>query len=313
MRVVFFGSPAFAVPTLAAVLETPGVAVAAVVTQPDRPRGRGQKVAAGPVKAFAEARGLRVLQPSRLADPGVRESLAALAPISAWWRPTARSCRRGCWRSHRRGLINVHASLLPAWRGAAPVHRAILAGDRESGVTIMRVVQELDAGPMLDRVRVPIDAETTSDMLERVLAVEGATLLKDVLERLRAGPVPEEPQDGSRATYAPKITRADAPMDFRRPAPALHDQVRGLHPWPHASFSCGGRRVIAHRSVVPNVPSEAAPGTVVRAGADGIDIAAGDGQVLRLVTLQLEGGRPLTATAFQAGRGLAVGDACGPS
>ena len=312
MRVVFFGSPAFAVPTLAALVEAPEITVVAAVTQPDRPRGRGQKVTPGPVKRYADSHGVPVLQPARLADPGVREALAALGADLGIVAAYGKILPAWLLALPTGGLLNVHASLLPAYRGAAPVHRAIMDGAGTTGVTIMRVVLELDAGPMLDRVIVPIDDAITSDALEAVLARAGAALLAQVLDRLRRGPVAEVDQDHAVATYAPKITRSDAAMDWQRPAPALHNQIRGLHPWPHASFTCAGRRVIAHRSVVPDRPTDAAPGTVVATTADGIDVAAGDGTVLRLLTLQLEGGRPLDAAAFQAGRGLVVGEVCGP-
>ncbi len=313
MRIVFFGTPAFAVPSLAALVADPAIEVVAVVTQPDRPRGRGQKVTAGPVKTFAASHRLPVLQPARLADPGVREAIEGLGADLGVVAAYGKLLPAWLLAVPPLGMVNVHASLLPAYRGAAPVHRAIMDGVVETGVTIMRVVLELDAGPILDRVVVPIGADTTSDALERALAVAGAELLARVLTRMRHGPVVEAAQDAAHATYAAKITRADAPIDWRRPAAALHDQVRGLHPWPHASFTCGGRRVIAHASARPGTATPAAPGTVVAAGAAGIDIAAGDGRVLRLLVLQLEGGRPLPAADFQAGRGLVVGDVCGPS
>jgi methionyl-tRNA formyltransferase len=310
MRVVFFGSPRFALPSLQALVDTSGVDVVGVVTQPDRPRGRGQHVTAGPVKQFAETRRLPLLQPARLAEPGLSEALAALGADLGVVAAYGKILPAWLLAQPRLGLINVHASLLPAYRGAAPVHRAVLDGAAVTGVTIMRVVQELDAGPMLARVSVPIPTDMTSDELERVLAVEGAALLVRVLDRLRHGPVAEEPQDPTRATHAAKITRADAPIDWRRPARALHDQVRGLHPWPHAALVCDGRRVIVHRSTVPDVAAPPPPGTVIAAGHQGVDVACGDGQALRLLVLQHEGGRPLPAAAFQAGRGLHPGDRC---
>jgi methionyl-tRNA formyltransferase len=313
MKVVFFGTPAFAVPSLTALTADPAIEVVGVVTQPDRPRGRGQKVTAGPVKAVAAAHGLRLLQPARLAEPGVREAIAALDADLGVVAAYGKLLPAWLLAVPPRGMINVHASLLPAYRGAAPVQRAVMDGAAETGVTIMRVVLALDAGPMLDRVVVPIGPDTTSDVLERDLAAAGATLLVDVLARMRRGPVVETPQDDTLATYAPKISRADAPIQWQRPARALHDQIRGLHPWPHASLVCAGRRIIVHRSAVPGLPATAPPGRVIAAGSAGIDIAAGDGQVLRLLVVQLEGGRPLPVAEFQAGRGVAVGDVCAPS
>jgi methionyl-tRNA formyltransferase len=312
MKVVFFGTPAFAVPSLSALAADPAVEVVGVVTQPDRPRGRGQKVTPGAVKTLAEALRLPLLQPVRLAEPGVREAIEALGADLGVVAAYGKLLPAWLLAVPPLGMINVHASLLPAYRGAAPVHRAIMDGVAETGVTIMRVVLELDAGPMLDRVAVPVAASATSDEVERDLANAGADLLLHVLARMRHGPVAEVPQESARATYAPKITRADAPIDWRRTAHAIHDQVRGLHPWPHACLRCGGRRVIVHRSTVPGVTTAAPPGTVVAVGAAGIDIAAGDGQAVRLLVVQLEGGRPLSAAEFQAGRVVAVGDVCEP-
>ena len=306
LRILFFGTPEFAVPTLRALLASTHEVVG-VVTQPDRPKGRGQKIAPGAVAQVAHDAGLPLLQPGKLADPGVREALAAygadLGVVAAYGKILP------AWllALPPGGMINVHASLLPAWRGAAPVHRAVMAGDLETGVTIMRVVQALDAGAMLDRVVVPIAADTTSDVLEHTLAEAGAARLVAVVDRLAAGPIEEVPQDESRVTYAAKITRADSPLDWRMPAQAVHDRIRGLHPWPHASASIGGTRLILHRSTLPGSPTAAAPGTIVAAGPTGVDVAAGDGRLVRLLVLQAEGGKRLGPAEFLAGRPLAPG------
>ena len=306
LRIVFFGSPDFAVPTLRA-LAASAHPVVGVVTQPDRPRGRGQKITPGAVAQAATDLGLPLLQPAKLADAGVRETLEAwradLGVVAAYgkilppWLLTIPP----------RGLVNVHASLLPAWRGAAPVHRAIMAGDRQTGVTIMRVVQALDAGAMLDRVVVPIDDDATSVSLEQALGAAGASLLVEAVDRLAAGPVHEEPQDESRVTYASKITRADSPVDWSASARATHDRIRGLHPWPHATTTLDGQRLILHRSTVLARTAAAAPGTVVASGPAGVDVAAGDGGVVRLLELQAENGRRLPAAGFLAGRPIAPG------
>ncbi len=306
VRILFFGTPDFAVPTLRALAASPHP-IAGVVTQPDRPRGRGQHVSRGAVAAAADALGLPVVQPVKLSDPGVRETLAAfnadLGVVAAYGKILP------AWllALPPRGLINVHASLLPAWRGAAPVHRAILAGDRETGVTIMRVVQALDAGAMLARVVVPIDQAVTSDVLERQLAEAGAAVLAETVSRLAHGPIDEVPQDDARATYAPKITRADSALDWTAPAHAVHDRIRGLHPWPHASSTLDGHRLILHRSECLSARSTAEPGTVVQASPAGLEVSAGDGGVVRLLVLQAENGRRLPAAEFLAGRPIAVG------
>lgn len=306
MRILFFGTPEFAVPTLRALLAS-SHEVAGVVTQPDRPKGRGQKVAPGAVAQVALDAGLPLLQPVKLSDPGVREALAAFGADLGVVAAYGKILPEWLLALPRGGMINVHASLLPAWRGAAPVHRAVMAGDAETGVTIMRVVKALDAGAMLDRVVVPIADDVTSDVLERELAAAGAARLVAVVDRLAAGPIEEVPQDDSRVTYAAKITRDDSPLDWRQPARAVHNRIRGLHPWPHASASIGGARLILHRSVLPGGTSAAAPGTIVAAGPAGVDVAAGDGHLVRLLVLQAEGGKRLDAAQFLAGRPLAPG------
>lgn len=306
LRVLFFGSPDFAVPTLRAIAAS-SHGIAAVVTQPDRPRGRGQQVSPGAVAQVAHDRGLPLLQPARLADPGAREALDAFGADIGVVAAYGKILPEWLLALPPRGVINVHASLLPAWRGAAPVHRAIMAGDRETGVTIMRVVKALDAGAMLDRAVVPIGPDVTSDELERTLAAVGADLLVRTLDRLAQGAVAEEPQDDARATYASKITRADAALDWGRPAREVHDRIRGLHPWPHASATLEGARLILHRSTCLATRTDRPPGTIVAAGSAGVDVAAGDGGLVRLLVLQAEGGRRLPAVEFLAGRPLAAG------
>lgn len=306
LRIVFFGSPEFAVPTLRA-LAASAHPLVGVVTQPDRPRGRGQKVTPGAVAQAAAELGLPLLQPAKLSDPGVRETLEAwhadLGVVAAY----GKILPPWLLAIPPRGLINVHASLLPAWRGAAPVHRAIMAGDRETGVTIMRVVQALDAGAMLDRVVVPIDDDATSESLEQALAVAGASRLVDAVDRLAAGPVHEEPQDDSGATYASKITRADSPVDWQAPARAIHDRIRGLHPWPHAAATIAGQRLILHRSRCLEATSDAPAGTIVASGSEGVDVVAGDRHLVRLLELQAENQRRLPAAGFLAGHPLPPG------
>jgi len=306
VRILFFGTPEFAVPTLRALLAS-SHEVVGVVTQPDRPKGRGQKIAPGAVAQVAHDAALPLMQPVRLSDPGVREALGAfeadLGVVAAY----GKILPEWLLALPARGMINVHASLLPAWRGAAPVHRAVMAGDAETGVTIMRVVKALDAGAMLDRVVVPIDPDVTSDALERTLAEAGAARLVGVVDRLAAGPIDEIAQDEAHVTYAAKITRADSPVDWRATARAIHDRIRGLHPWPHASATLAGARVILHKSARPDVATGAAPGTIVAAGPTGLDVAAGDGRIVRLLVVQTEGGKRLGAAEFLAGHALAPG------
>jgi methionyl-tRNA formyltransferase len=204
-------------------------------------------------------------------------------------------------------MINVHASLLPRWRGAAPVHRAILAGDQVTGVSIMRVVKALDAGPVLMRVEVPIGPDQTSQELEAALAAAGADALGRVVDRLATGPVPEEPQDERLVTYAPRLERHESQIDWDRPARAVHNQIRGLQPWPQAAARLGGRRVLLRRSTVADeAPGAHAPGTIVAIEADAIRIAANPGS-LELLEIQPEGRPPMTVRAYLSGHPVQVG------
>jgi methionyl-tRNA formyltransferase len=208
-------------------------------------------------------------------------------------------------------MINVHASLLPRHRGAAPVHRAVLAGDAETGVTIMRVIRELDAGAMFAKAIRRIGPNDTSDVVERELAELGGALLVTVVDQLAEGAAREEPQDASQATYAPKLTKDEGLIDWDRPAIAIHNQVRGLYPWPHAYTFLDGMRIIVLGTRPSGDSSDAPAGTVIAAGPEGIQVAAGAGSVLVIDTLQPEGKRPMSARDFLSGRPLASGTVLG--
>ena len=227
LRVVFFGTPAFAVPTLERLVASPHTVVG-VVTQPDRPSGRGQRTHDTPVKAAAARHGIPVFQPATLKDPAIEPALRELAPDLGVVAAYGRILPSRLLTLHRLGMINVHASLLPRYRGAAPVHRAVMHGDRETGVTIMRVVPELDAGAMFATVTRPIDPDDTSDVVERDLAALGAELLVDIVSRMAQGTATETPQDASQATYAARLTKEEGHLDWTLPAEHLRNQVRGL-------------------------------------------------------------------------------------
>jgi methionyl-tRNA formyltransferase len=310
MRVVFFGTPQFAVPTLTALLAS-AHDVVAVVTQPDKPRGRGQKVSDAPVKALAIERGLPVLQPARL----TRDFEAAFAALGAELGVVAaygKILPEWILAAPRFGMINVHASLLPSYRGAAPVHRAVISGDPQTGVTIMRVVPALDAGPMMARVRRPIGLNESSDLVERDLATMGASLLVQVVDDLAAGRATEEPQNDAEATYAPRLTKDEGLLDFRAPAISVHNRIRGLRPWPTAFTFVGGKRLVIHQARVSAQPAGGAdPGTCVAAGADAITIACGDGRAVDVLQLQPEGKRTMGARDYLAGHGLLAGQRFG--
>jgi len=305
LRVVFLGTPQFAVATLDALLGSRHQPLL-VFTQPDRARGRGRHVSGTPVKARAILARVRILQPSALRDPAVLEVIdesgADIGVVAAYGKilPTSLLSRP------RLGMINVHASLLPKYRGAAPVHRAVMAGEAETGVTIMRVVKALDAGPMLARVRCPIGDQETSEELERSLARMGASLLVDTLDSMVAGRASETPQDEASATYAPRLTKAEALVDWSLPARQIHNVIRGLHPWPHAqTYLDGTRLILLGSSPSPENPS-APPGTIVVAHGDVLSVAAGQGCV-HLLQLQAEGKRPMATREFLAGHRVSVG------
>jgi len=306
LRVVFFGTPAFAVPTLDALLAS-AHPVVGVVTQPDRPRGRGQKVSDAPVKARAINAAVPLLQPSTLKDPTFLKAFSDLNADIGVVAAYGKILPGAVLTTPRLGLINVHASLLPRYRGAAPIARAIVAGERETGVTIMRVVQALDAGPMLAESRRPIGPDETSDEVERDLAGIGASLLVSTMDRLARGAVDEIAQDDTQSTYAPRLTKEDGLIDWSKPAVDLHNLVRGLHPWPHAFTFLATQRLIIHRTSQRSEQSAAAPGEVIEATADRLRVATGAG-VLDLLELQAEGKRPMAARDFLTGHPIRPGD-----
>jgi len=305
LRVVFFGTPSFAVPTLHALLASRHTVVA-VVTQPDRPRGRGQKLTPSPVKDAARTAGLPVLQPESVKTAEFGGQLADATPDVGIVAAYGQILTEKLLSTPRLGMINVHASLLPRYRGAAPVHRAIIDGQTTTGVTIMRMVRALDAGPMMAATSVPIDVDQTSVELEEHLAHLGAGLLVRTLDDVAAGRGQAISQDDTAATYAPRLTKDDGRVDWTQSALRVHNLIRGLHPWPHAVTFAGSDRLILHRSRPSSGTSDRAPGTVLVASGDTLSIATGDG-TLDLLEIQVEGKRPMYVREFLAGRPLAVG------
>ncbi|MGQ4582379.1 methionyl-tRNA formyltransferase [Lysobacter sp. F60174L2] len=300
MRIVFAGTPEFAVPCLRAAAQRNEVV--AVYTQPDRPAGRGRTLAPSPVKREALLRGIEVLQPENFKTPLSREALAALKPdllvVVAYGLILPQAVldipTHGCW--------NVHASLLPRWRGAAPIQRAIQAGDGQTGVCLMQMEKGLDTGPVLLKQAIDIGADETGGHLHDRLATLGAQVLADGLGLLRAGirPVPQ-PQPGEGVTYAHKLDKAEARLDWSRPATELANTVRAFNPWPMAEAQLAGERVRLHGAVALSLSHAAAPGTVLLAGRDGIDVACGEG-ALRIRVLQRDGGKAMSAADYLNGR-----------
>jgi methionyl-tRNA formyltransferase len=316
LRVVYFGTPEFAVPTLRRLLEAAstghdgsgGHQVVGLISQPDRPKGRGHRLAPTPTKEVALEAGIPVLQPLRLKDDDFLTAISALAPDIGVVAAYGRLIPDRLLNLPPLGMINVHASLLPRWRGAAPVHRAVIAGDRETGVTIMRVVTELDAGASFKKVRRPIDPDETSVDVERDLSRLGADLLLEVLADIAGGRATETPQDDSQATLAPKVTKAEGAVEWSLPAERIHNLVRGLQPWPLVSARIGDSRVLIHRTALTTALSPDRPGTIVRAEPERFEIVAGDGHVLQLLAVQPEGRRIMSAREFLAGRHVRPGE-----
>jgi methionyl-tRNA formyltransferase len=307
LRIVYFGTPQFAVPPLARLLSSDH-RVVQVVSQPDKPKGRGHRLVPTPVKETALAAGVPVSQPDRLRDDEFLRSMSALEPDLGVVAAYGKLLPEALLQIPRLGMINVHGSILPRWRGAAPVHRAVIAGDSETGITIMRVVKELDAGAMLAIRRRPIGPDETSVEVEHDLARIGADLLVETVDALAMGSVTETPQPEEGITYASKLTKEESAVSWTEPAFRIHNLVRGLQPWPLVAARLAGVRVLVHRTALTDDVSDAPGGTVVQASGDTLAVAAGDGRVLRIVSLQPEGRRVMSARDFLASRRIEPGE-----
>jgi len=306
MNLVFAGTPEFAVPTLKALLDA-GHTVLAVYTQPDRPAGRGRKVAQSPVKTFALEHGLPVHQPTSLKTGEEAGKLRALKPEAMIVIAYGLILPVSILNIPKYGCINVHASLLPRWRGAAPIQRAIEAGDAQTGVTIMQMNEGLDTGAMLAAAETPISENDTSASLHDRLGELGAQLLVETLARLQRRELQPQPQDNPRATYAAKLKKEEARLDWNSDARVLARRIRAFNPWPVAYTTLDGQTLrlwMAHAE--KNNAVRSVPGAVLSASADGLRVQCAPG-ALRITQLQLEGGKILDARAFLNGRPLAPG------
>ena len=300
LRLVFMGTPDFAVPTLQALIDA-GHDLVAVYTQPPRPAGRGHKLQPSPVHKLAEAHGIPVLTPRSLRKEEAQTVFAAHLADAAVVVAYGLILPAAVLAAPRLGCFNLHASLLPRWRGAAPIQRAIMAGDAETGATVMQMDEGLDTGPMLLRETLPIGPETTAGSLHDALATRGAPLMLRALEELAAGRLIPRPQPEDGVTYAEKIDKAEARIDWSRPAAELDRQIRGLSPFPGAWFEHEGERVKVLLSALAD--GQGVPGTVLDGG---LSIACGAGAV-RLLRLQRAGKAALDAEVFQRGRPIPAG------
>lgn len=296
-RVLFAGTPAFALASLDALLAA-GVRPLAVYTQPDRPAGRGRALTPGPVKARAESESIPVRQPATLRDPDVQAEIAAFEPDLIIVAAYGLLLPQTVLDIPRLGCVNVHASLLPRWRGAAPIQAALLAGDTETGISLMRMDAGLDSGPVYVRRAIRIGATDTAGDLHDRLAELGGLLLSDSLPELLEGRLKAVPQDAARATHAGKFSPADAVLDWARPAAALERQVRAFNPVPGARFDIDGETIKCWRASIRRCDGDI-PGHVLSAGRHGIDIACG-GDALRLLDVQRPGRRRIRAAELAA-------------
>jgi methionyl-tRNA formyltransferase len=301
------GTPRFAVPSLVALSETENVVL--VLCNPDRPAGRGRSMAVPPVKEEALRRGLPVFQPEKARHPDAVARIASEAPDLIVVVAYGHILPKSILDIPRTMCVNVHASLLPKYRGAAPINWAVAAGEAETGVTIMKMDEGMDTGPILHVRKMPIGDGDTAESMYGKLSGLGAEALVEALGRLREGTLVETPQDDARATYAPLLKKEHGRIDWRKEARELRDLVRGMTPWPTATAVHDGKTLrILSSAVAAGSPGKAGePGEVVAAGREGVSVACGAG-VLRLLSVQPEGGKPMDAWAYAQGRRLRKGD-----
>ena len=303
MKILFMGTPEFAVPSLNALLGA-GHTVCGVFTQPDKPKNRGMKLLPSPVKVCALSHEIPVFQPAKMRDGEALGYLRELDPELIVVAAYGKILPSEILDYPVKGCINVHSSLLPKYRGAAPINWAILNGEAVTGVTIMHMAPALDAGDIIAQVFTPIGADETAPTLTARLAELGAELLVSAVEAIGAGTAARTPQDEADSTYAPMLSRELSPMDWSKPARTLHDQVRGLLPWPAAVAEFGGIRCKVFSTDLPLQTTDAAPGTILEAGKRGIDIACGGGTVLHIDELQADGGKRMKAADYLRGHPL---------
>lgn len=308
MRIVFMGTPDFAVGSLQALCESGKHEIMAVVTQPDRPKGRGNKLLQTPVKEYALAQGLTVYQPQKVKTPEFVELLHELQPELIVVAAFGQFLSKEILELPKYGCINVHASLLPKYRGAAPIQYAIIKGEKESGVTIMQMDIGMDTGAMLDKVVVPIAENTTMGELHDALREQGAALLLEVIYKIATGTAVAEPQDNEQATYATLLDRSMEHIDWSKTAQEVHNLIRGFNPAPSTFTKLpNGKSLKIWGSKMTDKSSAAAAGTVIETGKHSFFVACGEG-VLEITEVQPESKKRMPAQVFLNGRGVQEGD-----
>ena len=305
MRIVFMGTPDFAVPSLKALVEA-GCDVRGVFTQPDKPKNRGMKLQPTPVKEYALTQNIPVYQPAKLRDGEALAILKELEPELIVVAAYGKILPVDVLELPRMGCINVHSSLLPKYRGAAPINWAILNGEDESGVTIMYMAEGLDTGDMIASAATPISIDENAQELHDRLADMGASLVVDVVKQFEAGEVSAAAQDDNLSCYAPMLSKELSPIDWNRTARQIHDQVRGLYPWPSAITELDGVRCKILKTAISGEKTGKEPGAFVQADKRGMKIACGNGEVLEIMELQPDGKKRMAATAFLMGHPIQV-------
>ena len=304
MRILFMGTPDFAVASLKRLVED-GHDICGVFTQPDKPKNRGHKLTFSPVKEYALSQDLAVYQPLKMRDGEAMSIVEELAPELIVVAAYGKILPEDILNYPKYGSINVHSSLLPKYRGAAPINWAILDGEAETGVSIMYMAKELDAGDVILQKATAIGEDEDALALTTRLAELGAEALAEAVEGLKNGTASRTPQDGSKQTYASMLSKEMSPIDWSRPARAIDCQVRGLIPWPCASTELAGQRFKVYRTA-PGRKTDKAPGTILAAGKMGIEVACGDGQSLCITELQAEGGKRMAASAYLLGHPIQI-------
>ena len=304
MRILFMGTPEFAVASLRRLVED-GHEICGVFTQPDKPKNRGHKMTFSPVKEYALTQNLPVYQPLKMRDGEAEALVKQLAPELIVVAAYGKILPEEILNTPPYGSINVHSSLLPKYRGAAPINWAILDGEAETGVSIMYMAKELDAGDVILQKTTPIGEQEDAQALTARLAELGAQALSEAVEALRNGTASRTPQDASRQTYASMLSREMSPIDWNRTARQINCQVRGLIPWPCATTELAGQRFKIYETALGR-ETAAAPGTVLSAGKQGIEVACGDGRSLYLTQLQAEGGKRMAAAAYLLGHPMEI-------
>jgi methionyl-tRNA formyltransferase len=308
-RILFFGTPDFAVPALVALVDA-GRAPVRVVAQPSRPAGRGNRLQDPPVAAWAREHGLEVVQPERVRNPAFLESAAALSPDLAVVVAFGQIFPRALLDLPRHGCVNLHASLLPRWRGASPIQAAVAAGDARTGVTTMRMEEGLDSGPILLQEELEIGPDETAGTLSRRLAEMGGRLMVETIERLERGGLEPRPQPAEGVTFAPKLARDSGRADWRLAAREIHDRLRAYTPWPGLTSELRGEpvKILAAEPISSEKSEAAAPGTILGLRGGRLAVACGGGTVLGLAELQRPGKRALRAADFVNGERLRAGE-----